>query len=261
MGENNVEVDDSFGENLLQNAFDLWINPEIERRREADLLPDNFVFRGAQVIMDLDLQAPKVRLNEEIRAVAQARAARAVEAGEPVTEDDLQSIEDIMLTDEDPNAGHLTLMSFKGRWIIAFDFRYNAERVAGTIEAAREFLDSAASALERNQMRAFAENLFGATELMAKGTLLMLPDEKVLKGKKHSLISSRYNLWGKSGNIDQRYIKLLNRLANIRSSARYLQKEFSIEHSEAKEMLDTAEDMHKNLRDDAPERYKIGGDS
>jgi HEPN domain-containing protein len=256
MEEDRIEPDEAFAKNLMQDVLDLWINPEIERRRESGTLPDDFAVRRAQVIMNIDAHAPEVRFNEEIKALARARAARAIDAGEEVTEADLEGIEDIVLTDQDPNAGHLTMMLFKGHWIIAFDFRYNAGRVACTVGAAREFLDSAAySALERNQMHAFAENLFGATELMAKGMLLLLPDEKIVKGKGHGLISSKYNWWGKMGNTDPRYVKLLNRLSNLRSTARYLQGDYSLDNYEGKEMLDTAEDMYKDLRNRAPERY------
>jgi hypothetical protein len=53
-------------------------------------------------------------------------------------------------------------------------------RVAATIHAAREFLKSATYALGQHHMRAFADNLFSETELMAKGILLMDPDENIL---------------------------------------------------------------------------------
>ena len=63
-----MELNEEFGKNLMQQAFDLWINPEIERRREAGRLPDDFVLRAAQVIMSLDANAPEVRSNEELKA-------------------------------------------------------------------------------------------------------------------------------------------------------------------------------------------------
>jgi hypothetical protein len=94
----------------MHQAFDLYINPGIERRQESGTLPDDFIVYRAQVIMDLDMDAVEVRFNEEIKAMARARAARAVETGEEVTEADLEGTEDIMFTDQDPNAGHLTTM-------------------------------------------------------------------------------------------------------------------------------------------------------
>jgi HEPN domain len=214
-----------------------------------------------QVIMNLDAEAPEVRFNEEIKAVAQFRAARAIEAGEDVTESDLKSIEDIMLTDQDPNAGHLTMMLFKGRWIIAFDFRYNAACVAATKDAAREFLDIATFALEQKRMRPFADNLFSATELMAKGILLMNPDRGVLDSKKHTFISRRFNLSGKWGHTDPRYVELLNRLAKLRGAARYVHQEYLLSTEEAGDMLSTAEDMFETLSSSAPKRYEVNDNS
>ena len=198
-----------------------------------------------------------MRFNKEIKAVAQFREARVVEVGDDVTEADVESIDDILLTDEDPNAGHLTMMLFKGRWIIAFDFRHNAMRIAETIRAAREFLDSATFALERHHTRSFADTLFSATELMAKGNLLMIPDENLLKSKKHTYISSKFNLSGKWGHTDPRYVDLLNRLSKIRGPARYVHQEFLLSTEEASDMLDTAEDMFEGLGNSAPERYKL----
>jgi hypothetical protein len=110
-------------------------------------------------------------------------------------------------------------------------------------------------------MRAFAENLFGATELMAKGLLLMLPDKNILRSKKHEYLSSQYNWWGKMGSADPRYVNLLNRLSNLRGSARYLDKDFSLSQDEAKEMLNTAEDMYETLRNSTPQRYRLSSDS
>ena len=43
----------------MKQVLELWINPEIERRREAGRLPDNFVVTGAQIIMNSDTEAPR----------------------------------------------------------------------------------------------------------------------------------------------------------------------------------------------------------
>jgi HEPN domain len=253
-------VDEEFIQNLMQQVHELWINPEIERRREAGRLPDDFAIRGAQVIMNLDADAPEVRFNEEVKVLADAEWAREVDYGEDVTEADVESISDLTLTDHDPNAGHLTMMLFKGRWIIAFDFRYNATRVARTLNAAREFLDGATFALDQHHMRLFADNLFSATELMAKGKLLMDADKDLLRSKKHTFISSRFNLSGKWGHTDPRYVKILNRLQDLRGPARYLDEDFTLSAEEASDMLGTAEDMFVALSNSAPKRYKVGDD-
>jgi hypothetical protein len=35
--------DEALGRNLMEQIIKLWVNPEIERRREAGELPDDFV--------------------------------------------------------------------------------------------------------------------------------------------------------------------------------------------------------------------------
>lgn len=241
----------------MQQAFDLWINPEIERRRQAGRLPDGFTLYAAQVVMDLDTAAPTVRLNEEIKVVLKVRTTRPIKKGERVAAKDFSDIEDVELTDLDPNAVHLTMVLHNGVWVLKFDFRYNAARVRETIDTAREFLDCATFSLEKGNFRSFVENLFGSAELMAKGLLLMHPDKSILAGKKHKLIASKFNRWGKLGNTDPRYVQLLNQLFALRPRARYLQKSLALKMDQAKPMLAVAEHMFETLNGTAPRRINV----
>ncbi len=86
------------------------------------------------------------------------------------------------------------------------------------------------------------DNLFSATELLAKGVLL-LHDQMMLTGKSHGIVHCRYNQWGHLGNTDRRYTALLNKLASLRGSSRYLQKDFQLTVDQAKGMLEVAEEM------------------
>ena len=72
-------------------------------------------------------------------------------------------------------------------------------------------------------------------------------DSEALKSKRHGQVSAKYNLWGRLGNIDAQYTKLLNRLQNLRNSARYLEGDLALASSEAKDMLTVAESMVKDL--------------
>ena len=87
--------------------------------------------------------------------------------------------------------------------------------------------------------------LFHATELMAKGVLL-LHDDPMLASKKHGVVHSRFNQWRHLGNTDPHYAALLNKLTDLRSSSRYLQGDSRLTHEEAKEMVGVAEDMFKD---------------
>jgi len=100
------------------------------------------------------------------------------------------------------------------------------------------------------------DNLFSATELMAKGVLL-LHDESMLSSKKHGRVSTRFNQWGHLGNTDPRFTGLLNKLSSLRSSARYLERELTVTPEEAQDMLAVAEVMFKDAEIRVPtERAK-----
>jgi len=242
---------------FMRQAFDLWINPEIERRRKAGRLARNFGLHAAQVIMNVDADAPDVRLNEEVRAVLKVRANRRIEKGEALTAADFNDIEGIELTDVDPNAGHLTLLLHKGFWHLEFDFRYNAARISEHVKAAEEFLGGASHALGQRDLRVFVDNLFSAVELAAKGLLLMQPDKSVLVARRHQAISAKYNLWSKLGNTERRFADLLNRLPDLRSSARYVRGDLGLTTDEATVMLAVAEDMLAALINSVPKRARI----
>ncbi len=249
-----TELSKEFNDTFFKHIAELYIDPEIKRRQDANLLPDGFVLHAVQVIMNHD--APnEVRLNDEVCAHVVGSFAKPVTDGEQVSVDDLDSIADIQLTDRDPNAGHVTLLVHRGRWVGRFDFRYNATRTRGHMEAAREFLDSAQDALQKGHLRSVADNLFSATELMAKGLLLM-HDDSMLSGKSHGIVHSRFNQWGHLGNADRRYTGLLNKLASMRGPSRYLDKDFKLTPDEAKDLVDVAEDMFRDSQKRIPHDRK-----
>jgi uncharacterized protein (UPF0332 family) len=240
-------------EATLKQAFELWINPEIARRRAAGVLEPDFTVYAAQVIMNVGTPLI-VRLNEEIKGVLKGRALRAFTKGDVAQWDDLAEVHSVELTTEDANAGHMTVILHNAQWFMQFDFRYNAERIASTVAAAREFLDAAAFSAERGNTRAFCDTLFSAIELLAKGTLLMNPDEAILTSKKHDYVASSFNRWGKFGNVDMRFVSLLNRCAQLRLPARYVHRDVTLARDEMNAMLVCAEEMLMQLRQSAPQR-------
>lgn len=247
-------VDEQIKEAVIRQAMEFWINPEIERRREAGTLPDDFVLSAAQVILDPGADAPEVRLNEEIKAAVLVEAKRDIAKGEEVTADDISAYKDIILTDDDPNAGHITIVPHRGYWALAFDFRRNAAHIGAHVERARDFLDTAVWARQGGKLGPFVDNLFSATELMAKGLLIWMPDEYLLKGKSHGRVHQRFNYEGKMKNVDPRFPKLLNDLIALRRPARYLARDFGLTEDEMDEMLGIAEDMHAALEASRPLR-------
>ncbi len=164
-----AEEDDRADANrrTMEDVFRIWINPEVERRQEAGLVTTPFPLEKAQVVLNVD-QPVQIRLNDEVKAIMkvdlQEESKRDLKRGQPVLWDMVKSIVDVQLTDEDPNAAHITMIAILGRgWWMHFDFRYNTARVRDTIEAAEQFLAAAEFAGGQAHRRAFAENLFAAT--------------------------------------------------------------------------------------------------
>jgi hypothetical protein len=57
-----------FADNLFDQVLSIWVNPEIEKRKQAGVINDKFVFWAAQVIMDPS-GPEQIRLNEEARGI------------------------------------------------------------------------------------------------------------------------------------------------------------------------------------------------
>jgi hypothetical protein len=244
----------SFPETTISHAFELWFVPEIERRRRDGTLPQDFSLWGAQVVMDPETPGSMVRLNEEIRGIFEAEAPRRIEAGEIVNLRDLGDIKGMRLTADDPNAGHLTVLLHKGVWYLFFDFRYNAARITDHIRLAREFIELAEAGVMKGYTDSTIDLLFSATEILAKSYLMMHPDRRVVDSKTHGLIATRFNLQGKLGNVPAESVALLNRMADLRSKARYPRKPFFVRIDEVSGFCRQARGMLDDLEKRRPKR-------
>lgn len=236
----------TLGDELFKQAVDLYVLPELTKRGTPTAQ-----VRAAQVVMTVG-QPVQVRLNDEVRAVLRAVAARPIAKGESVAPRDLRAVEDIALTDHDPNSAHITMVLLDAGWSIAFDFRYNRAEVARHLGAAAEFLATANDALGREHHHAFVDTLFSATELTAKAELLMLPDPALLGTKSHKFVGQRFNQRGRHQSEVQLEVALFNRLSQLRYPARYLRNSLNITRAEVREMLQTASALHARVSARAP---------
>ncbi len=240
-------MDEEIKQKVFQQVMDIFVSPEIEKRRKEESIKDGTIISKMQIVFSLDKGENEIRLNDEVKAIVRGRATRDIQKGEAVYEKDIDSIENVELTDEDVNCGHITLILFKGYWIISFDFRYNKERVKAHIEASKEFYETAVCSLDNNRLRAFYENAFASAELSAKSVLLTLPDKKILEGKNHKDRLKKFNEWAELGNVKMEFSTTLSGLSALRDSARYLHSDKFKEEDPnkikdiIKEMIDFAE--------------------
>jgi len=244
------------GKVLWEQAWANWVSPEIEARREMGRLPAGFELRAAQIIFSPDAEAPAVRLNEEVVAVARVKIEGPIEKGQAIFENQIQDIESVDLTDSDSDSGHFTLLRVQDHWHIAFDFRRYATHVAQMVKLAGQFLDTATQALASDSVPAFVDNLFSAVELLAKAQLVLNGGHDP-GSRKHSAIHSYFNMWGKLGNTRTEYVRLLNDLAKMRPKARYMVDAFTLSHSDAAAMLAVGRDFQEDMLAQIPPRHHV----
>jgi len=230
---------------LMQQAFELWINPEVERRRVEGILPQPFVLMAAQ-----RLQWPsgkiEVRFNEEVQGVAAIKATREIEAGEQVLASDIDGLEMFDLVDDELDAGHWTLLRTGETWFIGFNFLTNRGKCVDLLEKAEEFVQIAKEARAREYAAVAVDTLFSACELIAKAELVA-SRQLELDAKSHGRVSSKLNLWRRTGNVEGAFVDIFNRLAQLRPRYRY-DAAVSERMPISEEDLSLVEDMLTTLR-------------
>lgn len=232
---------------VIQNAFDLWFAPELDRRIAAGQLPVGFKVWAAQVVLDPDADQPRIYFNEQVRGVMQGRANRPIKKGEVVRLADFDEIVALELSSEDPDAGHLTAILHNDAWFLHFDFRYNAGRIDEYLALARQFLVAAGKARQDVADRVTIENLHAAVELLARCFLLLFPGREAVEARTHSFTHSKFNLYGRTGAAPPGHVALLNRLAALRVPARYLRGALDLEEGELDSLLSQAHAMAVEL--------------
>lgn len=247
------------GEEAAASGEEMWewmrtthLEPEIGRRLAAGELEQGEAIWIAQVLFWHDRPA-EVRLNGEVQGRLEVEARRAVEKGEEVTTEDMGRVSAFLLPEADGDAAHVTMLVTATGHFLLFDASYNAVRIEAQLRASDEFLAMAGLALEAGRLRAFAENAFGACELLAGAELLSLPDKRVMT-RTHRTLRSFYNQWARLDNTDPRFAGLLNRLGELRTPGRYLRAEFTFEEAEARETLAVLVEMREHVESVRPQR-------
>jgi uncharacterized protein (UPF0332 family) len=238
-------VKEAAWENMFNQVFELWITPEVKRRQAAGLIARPYALSAAQVIFHADGRPFEIRLNEQVRAMGKVKLKTGVNKneGDAIYADEVESFESVRLADdEDPNCGHITLRRLGDKWTIWFDLIYNKGRAKEHLAAAREFLAAASTALANNNLRAFVDTCFSAAELAAKALLMTTPSSGERTIKKHGSVHSRYNAHSKLGNVKAEHRTVFNRLAALRTPARYLGGPFALGVGEAQQLLRSVEE-------------------
>lgn len=238
---------DKEGQQRSLNQFmQLFILPEIDRRKRDGKLPTNFTLTQAQVIFAGDGSRPVIRLNEEAKIKAKVKLKEGVKCnkGDLVKLSDIDHIAMIRLPDdEEEKYAHLSMIMINGEILFTFDFRYNKGEARNCFNVAKQFFNSAKDAVEKNMPAPFIDNLFSCVELLAKSELLLMPDPKFKRKSTHRNIQLKYNKYVDIGNAKLQFKTALNKLAGLRDSARYLKSDFKLSDEEKKQYIGIASEM------------------
>ena len=123
------------------HMFQIAFAPEIRQRLSAGGLDQTFFLTAAQMIQP-ETGAQMIRLNGEVRGIANVRATRPVQKGEPVFVSDMQNFVSFDLDEEELDAGHFTLFWTGSGWIATFDFRAGRAKSAAMLKALESFWKS-----------------------------------------------------------------------------------------------------------------------
>jgi len=218
-------LDSEAGQVFLADIVRLFLEPEIQRRHERGELQIPVDLAKAQVVFHVDGCAPTVRLNDEVRAVAQfwvqPKADKVL--GSPIYAEEIHGVQSIQLTDsDDPNCGHVTLIRIGDQYHFGFDFVYNKDRARRLLASARQYLATAIHAGQEQMWAPFVDNLHAAMELAIKALLWTNAYGRNFKVKmKHGSIHTAFNLFAKHGNAPADHRETFNALSEARPKARY----------------------------------------
>lgn len=226
--------------------FEIFVQPELERRSQKQSLKHLYPIRAFQIILDPPSPA-KCLINDEVKVRLYGPIVKGLQAGDELNINSLADIEKIELTDDYPNAGHFTAIQLESSWVYSFNFRYNRRRIFVLKNRANEFLISARHALEYGHFSSFAENLFHSSELMIKAVLLSMPDKKMVCLKTHSGIQKKANLRKNGPFLQEEYVKTHNKLYGYRDKARYGDEEFILTKDEVETMYQAVEQMAEEI--------------
>lgn len=237
------KIDESkMAQNLINQAFSVWINPELERRKKANLLPTGFSLQYAQIIFTLSGKN-LVRINSEVKTIIKAKVNQAVKKGQPITASMIDNLESFSLIDEEKDFGHLTLAKLQSTWHVGFDFRYNLSKPREFHAIGKDFLSQAKKALDGKNYRPMVECLFIGAENLLKAKLFLYPDETIRKAKTHQGVQMRVNHHARTTKIlTEDHRNTFNELTSLRDKARY-DTAFKITEQEAQDMFKVIKEL------------------
>lgn len=223
------EPDENFGDVLLEQMFELWIEPELARRGQP---VDRSQIRKVLIEMDPSRPRPVVTLNDEVEIVAKVRTTRDIQAGEPMTEADFDQVHSLRPSKIGENSGWVCFAVIGSQPMVAFDFRYNRGHVARLLTRAREFLDAAHQATTAAPAVA-CDTAFSAAELSVQAQMMSMQQLTKSHWQREDWLAA----WTEDNNSPASHLDALQQLHEYRAAARYADQNLELPEGRLEELL------------------------
>ena len=255
---NQNELSEEFIENFKENIFTHFFDDELEQKGldRDDLEKGQVLLRTPFALsqfddLETDESDAEVRINEDapINFVVELSEDAEVAKGDDLYLNDINRFLDVLLDEDDLDAGHITYANIEGvEEFFSFDFRRNQSYYRPLIEASSQFIDLAEYAKEHGLWRGFVENAFHAAERMMKISVILLG----LPAETHSHVQSEYSKAMKMELGDEDLYDMFNQLKDTyRFSASYVdprghtdEQNFEFDESTAESYLDILRENH-----------------
>lgn len=237
-----------FANNVFENMNELFFNPEIAKRKEQNLISDDFTLLAAQALLFPDGRPHIVRLNDEVSV--EVKLKKGVDKKVKDLWPSRNEIEYIKLNEEEfLDCGHVTMILFKDGFQISFDFSYNKQICAEHLSVAKQFLKTSKFALDNDFIFSFIDNSYSTIELLAKTNLLIEANQNMRGKTSHKTIKAAFNLRHKNtqNQFELSRRQIFNDLSDARKAARYLEGKTNFNRNELESINSTVEEMYFEL--------------
>jgi len=224
-------------EPLIEQIFELWVEPELNRR---GMSIDPVDIRKV-VVEFIPGRSVHVLVNDEADIVAEVRATRPIAAGEAITFADFDEIRAIRPFEVGPDSGWVCFAVIGQSRIVAFDFRRNRQRARKLLALATQFLETAKDSERSARLHPAIECAYAAAELAVVAQMMVVGHDE--PPRDHRERREWWSAWTKLGNAPQEHGRALADLAKRRAAARYGEGSLRIRTPHLRRLLDEVENM------------------
>lgn len=237
---------------MIQNTLNDFVYPEIMRRIEEGKINSKYQVRFAQIIMYSDHRKNEILLNDEVRLILNVtfKDNQSFKPQELVRFEKMDKLLGIYPSPKNhPNAAHVMLVKFNGKWHFAANFVYNRKFVEEKFSASRDYMKAVKNAFKESNWNPFVDNLFTVTELSAQSILELHHHNKYSHTQTHQSTTKLFKAFCENGNAPMEFFHQYEELVRERKKARYLRgthgKKYTIAKNKAENYLTITINMLK----------------